>query len=316
MLVRSYGSQVAVRTPAKLNLFLEVLGRRVDGYHELETLMVAVALFDSLHFSPREDGEIRLSCRWSLGHEAAVVRAQREGRHAAWDLLPPERTNLVWRAIEKLRQRAGVESGADVQLVKNIPSAAGLGGASSDAAAALLGANQLWNLGWSVEQLADLAAELGSDVPFFVERRAGEAAASVCRGRGEQVEPLDCVPNLHCVLVRPPAGLSTALVFRGCRPAEQPRSVEPLVRALRSGDLAAIGRTLHNRLQEPATELSPWIEKLQATFRRLDVVGHQMSGSGTTYFGICHHATHARRTVQRLRQAGWQAVFYAVAPAA
>ena len=136
MLVRSDGSQVAVRTPAKLNLFLEVLGRRADGYHELETLMVAVSLFDSLHFSPRNDGRIRLSCRWSLGHEAGVVRAERTGRLAAWDLLPPEQTNLVWRAVEKLRQRAGVESGIDIQLIKNIPSAAGLGGASSDAAAA------------------------------------------------------------------------------------------------------------------------------------------------------------------------------------
>ena len=227
---------------------------------------------------------------------------------------PAAADNLVTRAIERLRERAGEPRGLDVWLEKSIPAAAGLGGASADAAAALVAANAAWNLRWSATRLAELAAELGSDIPFFM--GSGRAArAAVCRGRGERIEPLSGVARLSCVVVRPPAGLSTAHVFKACRPATAAVSVAPLAAALRSGDLRRIGAALHNRLEEAAVELSPWIARLRYWFAQRDVVGHQMSGSGTSYFAICRNDAQASRVAALARHAGLGAVFTASTPA-
>ena len=216
MYVHRLAASAVVRAPAKLNLFFEVLARRGDGYHEIETLMVPIGLFDTLTACANPTGEVRLTC-----HQAAVGADD-----ATFGTLPPERENLAWRAAQLLRQRAGVEQGISLELVKRIPSAAGLGGGSSDAAAALLAANALWNLDWTPAALAELAAELGSDVPFFL---AGGAA--ICRGRGERVAAVGGLLPLHFVVVRPPVGLSTAEVYGHCEVATQPRDAAPLVGA-------------------------------------------------------------------------------------
>lgn len=303
MYARRRHEWVEVWAPAKLNLFLELLARRDDGYHELETLMVAVNLFDTLLLSANDTGHVSLSCEWSLGLQAQACRASESGERTIWERLPEGTQNLAFRAVELLRQRAGCERGADVRLTKRIPAAAGLGGASSDAAAALWAANIAWNLGWSRSQLSAVAAELGSDVAFFL-----EADAAVCRGRGERVEPV-VVPRMHFVVVRPPEGLSTPLVYRHCRVPERPERVEELLAAMRRGDWAAMGRALHNRLQEPAERLSPWIGQVSRVFEGVDCAGHRMSGSGTSYFGLCRHARQAQHVSGCLRAAGFRAVF-------
>jgi 4-diphosphocytidyl-2-C-methyl-D-erythritol kinase len=209
--------------------------------------------------------------------------------------LPEGTDNIVLRAVQLLRERAGISAGACVRLVKRIPSAAGLGGASSDAAAALLAANMVWRLGWSAERLADVATELGSDVPFFL-----SSTAAVCRGRGERVEPVSGLAKLHLAVVRPPGGLSTPEVYRHCRPADRAVPIERLLAALRNGDVTRGGAMLVNRLQQPAELLSPYVGRLRREFARTDCVAHQMSGSGTSYFGICRHARHARRVAAQL----------------
>ena len=158
------------------------------------------------------------------------------------------------RAVTRLREAAGVTAGAAIHLIKRIPSAAGLGGASSDAASALLAANAAWQLGWPRAELARLAAELGSDIPFFF----GNGAA-ICRGRGELIEPLSLTSSLHLVVVRPPEGLSTALVYQHCSPAEQRAHVEPLVAACSRGDSGGVARHLVNRL-EPAAAKSDTLD--------------------------------------------------------
>ncbi len=280
-----------VQTPAKLNLFFEVLRRRDDGYHEIETLVTPVGLYDTLVFTDTNDGKVSLICQKVYG-----VWGVPAGLSAG---VPEGPENLVVRAVELLRRRAGVGRGASVRLVKRIPVAAGLGGGSSDAAAALMAANVAWNLGQSPGQLAALGAELGSDVPLFF---AGGPA--VCLGRGEIVRAIRGVPLLHFVLIRPPAGLATAAVYRACRPAAEPRSVEPLVESLARGDLSAAGRLLFNRLEPAAESLSPWIGRLREAMAQTDCLGHQMSGSGTCYFGLCRHARHARRLARRLRASG------------
>lgn len=286
---------LVIDTPAKLNLFFEVLGKRADGYHEIETLMCPIDLCDTLCFRTIPEDSVKFDCRCvgadglaSLGHPQ----------------VPTGPDNLVVRAIELARRRANVRDGARVFLLKRIPAAAGLGGGSSDAAAALVAANQGWQLGRSQHELADWAAELGSDVPFFL---AGGPA--ICRGRGELIEPVVGIGDLWFVVVYPPEGLSTAAVYDACRPAEQPRQIKPLLEAVQRGDLRQLGRNLWNRLEEPAEQLSPWIERLRREFGGHDCVGHGMSGSGSSYFGVYRHARHARRNARRLYAKGLGAVF-------
>jgi 4-diphosphocytidyl-2-C-methyl-D-erythritol kinase len=299
MHVRRTGTHLEVLAPAKLNLFLEVLARRPDGFHEIETLLAAAGIYDTLAFAPLETPEIELESRWSCGLAArlAARRLQPVGSEMNdnFSALPAGPDHLAWKAAALLRERAGEQRGARMTLVKRIPAAAGLGGASSDAAAALVAANLGWNLGWSGERLADLAAELGSDVPFFL-----TGGAAMCRGRGERIEPLRPAP-LHVVVVRPPVGLSTPQVYSRCRPADRPASARDLHKALECGNAAAVGRGLANRLQAPAAEVTPWIDRLAEEFTRQDCLGHQMSGSGSSYFGIARHARHAKRVASRLR---------------
>lgn len=295
MNVHRLAASAMVRAPAKLNLFFEVLGKRSDGFHEIETLMVPINLYDELVATSEPGGLIRTACRWAAApaHSADTLGD-----------LPAEQENLATKAVRLLRERAGVTHGLRMELIKRIPSAAGLGGGSSDAAAALLAANAVWNLGWNTPALAEVAGELGSDVPFFL----GHGAA-ICRGRGERIEPLDGLGALHIVVVRPPQGLSTASVYANCAVARIPRQVAPLVAALERGDTRALRQLIHNRLEEAAEPLTPWIGRLRHEFANQDCLATQMSGSGSSYFGICRHARHARSVAQRLRARGLGHVF-------
>jgi len=296
MRIHRSATDVVVQAPAKLNLFFEVLAKRDDGFHEIETLMCPIDLYDTLFFRDEPDGRIRLECAARAGRD--------ESEGSAIIELPPQSDNLVYRAVELMRREAGVTSGATLRLIKRIPTAAGLGGGSSDAAAALMAANVGWGLNRSPAELAPLAAELGSDVPFFL-----ADSPAVCRGRGERIEPVAGIGSLDFVVVRPPVGLATAAVYGACRPAEDARRVERLLEAFSWGDRRRMGRLLFNRLQPAAERLSDGIEPVRRFFEREDVVGHGMSGSGTSYFGLCRHASHARHLARRLRANGVGSVF-------
>lgn len=280
--------EVMIQAPAKLNLFFEVLAKRSDGYHEIETLMCPIDLYDTLVFREESSGRLELECR--CGSPAGVPDC------GGFEEVPQGPSNLVLRAVELIRRRAGVARGARLRLIKRIPTAAGLGGGSSDAAAALVAANLGWGLGLTVPQLAAMAAELGSDVPFFL-----LGGPAICRGRGERVEPVAGLGSLSFVVVRPPEGLSTAAVYGVCRPAQRPQSSTPLLAAFRQGNLAEAGRLLFNRLQPAAETLSSWILRLRDTFAAEESLGHGMSGSGTAYFGLYRHAGQARRVARRLQ---------------
>ena len=193
---------------------------------------------------------------------------------------------------------------------KRIPSAAGLGGASSDAAAMLVAANVAWNLRWSFDRLLTLAAKLGSDVPFFLGIVGLGAGAAVCRGRGEILEPYRGLTRCHFVLVRPPQGLSTADVYRRCCVPGSPTQLTAWFTSERIS-ASQLGRLLLNRLQPAASELTPWINRLAGQFTRLQLLGHQMSGSGTCYFGVASNASHARRAVRKLHATGMGRAFHA-----
>jgi len=286
------GDWVYAQTPAKLNLFFEVLAKRADGFHEIETLMVPIGLHDSLALCASLPGQdepqpsaVALDARWAS-----------PGLEAAFGPLPAPADNLVTRALKLLQKRSGVRRGAQVRLIKRIPSAAGLGGGSSDAAAALRLANVAWQVNWSDDRLNEVAVELGSDVPFFL-----QPGAAVCRGRGELIEPLGALPTMHYVVVRPQEGLSTPAVFKAGRPADKPRSLQWTLAALRSGDVGGLARGLFNRLEPAAASLTGWINRLREEFQRAGAIAAQMSGSGSSYFGLCHHAGHARAIAARLR---------------
>ncbi len=318
MQVRSTDAGVVVSTPAKLNLFFEVLAKRPDGFHEIETLMVPVGVYDTLEFrdvaptATQVAKPLEFSCAWAAGLSVQSSQPVTTGvfyrssteKYSTFDPqgLPQGSDNIAVRAIELLRVRSKTDRCAVVRLTKRIPSAAGMGGGSSDAAAALVAANLGWGLRWSNEQLGWLAAELGSDVPFFL-----QSGPAVCRGRGERIEPVVGLGRLHAVVVRPPAGLSTAAVFGVCKPSVSPRSAADLVDALRRGDLRRLPDLMHNALESAARSLSPWIERLEHEFAELDCLATQMSGSGTSYFGICRSARHAQVVASRLRsrRVGW-----------
>lgn len=306
----SSGAELVIDAPAKLNLFLELLAKRPDGFHEIETLMTTINIYDRLYVKSHSEGQTQLTCSWASGMEAFAASHNSPEAPEALDAVPLGNDNIAWKAVERLRERAGSTAGIAIHLIKRIPAAAGLGGASSDAAAALMAANQLWQLGWTRLQLAEVSAEIGSDVPFFLFEPKAGAGMAICRGRGEQVEALEDMPQLHFVLTRPPAGLPTPKVYQRCRIPTQPRSVLPLVEEIRSGR-HSFGKLLLNRLQPPAETMSPWIGRLSKVFSEFDCIGHQMSGSGSTYFGICRSARQARRLASRIRAAGSGLTFQA-----
>ncbi len=309
------GETIEVAAVAKINLFLEICQKRPDGFHEIETLMAAVALADEVQFTPLRDADeagnaddqdaaaITVACQWAPGLPAAISHSP----------LPPPEDNLAHRALVALRNLAIQQSkretgklGGRLTIFKRVPAAAGMGGASADAAAALVAANIGWRLNYSHQQLAEIAAELGSDVPFFLgQNNQSHPAPAVCTGRGEKIRPLIAFAPLHLVIARPAVGLSTPAVYRVCQPSQQPETCEDLVSALQQGNAIAAGQRLKNQLQPAANLVEP--EAMTAMHRVMQACGFrgwQMSGSGTAFFGIARHARHARRTAARLRAAG------------
>jgi len=276
MLIDRYADDLVVWAPAKVNLFLEVLGKRPDGYHEIATLMAAVGLYDTLVFKEELSGDIRL-------------RSSVSGLSTGAD-------NLVMRAVELVKQQTGCKRGAAIRLIKRIPIGGGLAGGSTDAAATLAGLNELWHLGLDTKDLAGLAAQLGSDVPFFFATRA-----AWCTGRGEQVLPLELGRTLYFVLVCPPFGLATADVYRNVAVPGEPWTGEEIRKAVTAGQVEEIGRLLHNRLQPVAERLCPALTHFRDRLAALAPAGHLMSGSGSSLFALCRNRAEARRLAHALR---------------
>lgn len=268
-----------ILAPAKVNLFLELLKRRDDGFHELETVMAPVNLFDRILMRRRSDSEIRLR-----------LASPAFDDHCPQFSMPADRTNLIWRAIDLLGQACDRKLGIDVVVQKRIPNQAGMGGGSSDAASTLLAVNRMFSFRQTRQQLLDLASQLGSDVAFFIDR-----GIALCSGRGEIIQPLTNCPRLDLVLAMPPTGLSTAQVFQQCQISTAPPSSDTLRQGLRHGCLRRIGQGMSNRLQVTAEQLSPWVKRLASEFARLPSIGHQMTGSGSAYFGIFANAQSTRQ---------------------
>jgi 4-diphosphocytidyl-2-C-methyl-D-erythritol kinase len=292
----SADSTITIHAPAKLNLSLAVIDRRADGYHDIESLMVPVTLHDTLHVTPTAEPGISLRVRW--GGRLARIDPSYSGD------VPTGPGNLVVRAAEALAREAGVDRGLEIELVKQIPAGAGLGGGSSDAAAVLQAAADAWQIDWPVERIAALGATLGSDIPWFF--AGGPATVS---GRGEEVRQVEGIPPLPAVIVKPAVSLSTAAVYQACRPDPVRRGdAVRLADALRRGLRAAIP-LMHNALEPPARGLAPEVDRLLGDLRRAGALHPLLTGSGSACFAITRTVVEARHLAARMEALGWPAVF-------
>jgi 4-diphosphocytidyl-2-C-methyl-D-erythritol kinase len=281
-------ASVTVRAPAKLNLSLAVLDRRPDGYHEIESLMVPVSLGDTLVVRATESPGIDLRVRFG-GRLAGA------GQALARDV-PVDHTNLVVRAAVALAAEAGIDRGLAIELVKEVPSGAGLGGGSSDAAAVLRAAAVVWGLEVEPRELAEIGGRIGSDVPWFF---AGGPA--IARGRGEAIEPVDPLPPLFAVIACPATGLSTAAVYAACTPDPGRRGdAARLAAQLARGGMAAAVPWLTNALELPARRLCPDIDRLLSDLQRAGAVEPRLTGSGSACFALARTAAEARGIAARL----------------
>jgi 4-diphosphocytidyl-2-C-methyl-D-erythritol kinase len=272
--------RLVVLTSAKVNLALDVLGKRSDGYHEIATVMQTVDLFDRLTL------------------EAAPTISLETDDPA----LPTDERNLIVRAAVLLREAAGVERGARIRLRKRIPVAAGLGGGSSDAAATLWGLDRLWGLRWPRARLLGLAGELGMDVPFFL--TGGPALAT---GRGERVERLSRAGSHALVLVNPRVPLSTREVYQRVPPGwrAEPSGARGVVEALATRNAARVGAALTNHLEAFVAPCFPPVDRMKAALMAAGALGSVMSGSGPTVFGVARSLDHARQIRQRICRGDW-----------
>ncbi|MCE3198045.1 4-(cytidine 5'-diphospho)-2-C-methyl-D-erythritol kinase [Paenibacillus sonchi] len=266
------------KAPAKINLMLDVLSKRPDGFHEVEMIMTMVDLADRLELS-------------ELKRDSIIISSQA-------GYIPLDEKNLAFQAARLIKDRYNVKSGVHIHLDKRIPVAAGLAGGSSDAAATLRGLNRLWRLGIPAQELQELGAELGSDVPFCV--TGGTALAT---GRGERLTPIPSPPQCWVVLAKPPINVSTAEVYGRVRAnsiAVHP-SASRMQAAIEAGDFAAVCAGLGNVLEDVTLKLHPEVQQLKEAMVKLGADGVLMSGSGPTVFGLVSKQSKVARIYNGLR---------------
>ncbi len=262
-----------LRSCAKVNLGLEVVRKRPDGYHDIRTLFQSIDLADGLELEATADGRIRLE-----GDDPSIP----------WD-----ETNLVHRAARLLREAAATAAGAFIRVSKAVPPGKGLGGGSANAALTLLGLNRLWSAGLGPEDLDGLALRLGSDVPYFL--RGG-----LCLGesRGEALTPLPDLPRLPCVLAFPPYPILTAEVYAGLGPSLTSGGKDSkIMRFLETGDFGL----LENALEEVILRRHPELEGLKRFFRERGAMASLVTGSGSAVFGLFCGPDAAREALEGLR---------------
>jgi 4-diphosphocytidyl-2-C-methyl-D-erythritol kinase len=286
------------RPPAKLNLFLELLARRDDGFHEIDTVMIPINWCDRLGVLRTEQPGVQLNVDWL---PSIATAARRLGIAPSQLGVPDDETNLVHRALTRLAEAFDIRGGFRCRLFKRIPVGAGMGGASSDAAAALRCGAALLGVSDSRREIQSIAAELGSDVPFFLGDRGRRISAARARGRGEKLSPVTVASPLHVVVVFPNESLSTARVYAASSVPADPRTAEGMVDALRSGNRRNISAQLMNRLSQPAREIAPRIDEILKSMWRAGLRTCQLTGSGSACFALANSARDANQASARLR---------------
>ncbi len=265
---------LTLSSPAKLNLVLDVLGRRLDGFHELRTVFERISLADQITLVNNATGKIRVICRHPH--------------------VPKGPKNLVVKIARRLQQDFAVQNGVDIAIIKNIPVAAGLAGGSSNAATVLLGLNRLWNLGLTQQQLLGYASAVGSDVAFFLYH----TSYALGTGRGEQIRPLPVKRKLWHVLVTPKVKMYTKAVFTKLgagklKLTNKRDNVNILLPFLRKGNNQDLGSVLSNDLEPAILSLRPDFIRLKRKLLDAGAVGVCFSGSGPSVFALAESQKHA-----------------------
>jgi 4-diphosphocytidyl-2-C-methyl-D-erythritol kinase len=270
--------KVYEKAPAKINLSLDVLRKREDGYHEVEMVMTMVDLADRLEME-------------ELPRDTIIISSQA-------GYIPLDEKNLAFQAAKLIKERYSVKKGVYIHLDKRIPVSAGLAGGSTDAAATLRGLNRLWNLHIPKEELCKLGEELGSDVPFCV-----TGGTAVARGRGEKLEMIDAPPPCWVVLVKPQINVSTADVYGRFRVNEIKKhpSTPAMLHAIRSGHFHGICAALGNVLEDVTMKMHPEVQYIKDSMLRLGADGALMSGSGPTVFALVQRDSKLARIYNGLR---------------
>ena len=250
-------------SPCKFNLFLDVIDRRADGFHEVVTIIEPLSLNDRLHLQ-ETSGKME-------------VYTDHPG-------IPDGPDNIVYQAAQLIREEAGIKRGVVIRIEKRVPAAAGLGGGSANAARTLLRLNELWELNLSPQTMVRLSAKLGSDVPFFL-----NPTTSLCRGRGEESTPLPPTPNFWSVLINPGFPISTRWAYEQLEvssPRPPHQNLEIIIDALKRSDLSTLGNSLYNIFQEVLEPRIPRLHEILDFFRNNNTLGTILSGSGSTVIGL------------------------------
>ncbi|WP_026582991.1 4-(cytidine 5'-diphospho)-2-C-methyl-D-erythritol kinase [Bacillus sp. J33] len=269
--------KVMVKAPAKINLSLDVLHKREDGYHEVEMIMTTIDLADRLELTLLDKNEIKI-----ISHNRFV---------------PDDQRNLAYQAAHLLKERFQVQKGVAITIEKTIPVAAGLAGGSSDAAATLRGLNKLWNLGLSMDELAEIGAEIGSDVSFCV-----YGGTALAKGRGEVIKELPAPPTCWVILAKPFIGVSTADVYKRLDVSRVKHpNTNGMIEAIHNGSYEGVCSNLGNVLEDVTLQMHPEVAQIKDQMKRFGADAVLMSGSGPTVFGLVHHDSRMHRIYNGLR---------------
>lgn len=250
------------RAAAKINLAIDVLRKRPDGYHDVSMIMQSVALYDTITVRALK-GDIRITSNT--------------------DKIPADKENIVYKAAEYLKTKYNVKEGALINIEKSIPVAAGLAGGSADAALTLKLLDKVWDLRLSRNEILEAGKKLGSDVPFCI-----QGGTALAEGLGEKLTPLPCIPDCLVLLAKPAVSISTKEVYEGLR-LENIRTrpdIKEMIRCIEDGDLEGIATNMCNVLETVTIEKCPQIVELKEKLVEYGALGSMMSGSGPTVFGI------------------------------
>ncbi len=269
--------RLLVKAPAKINLSLDVLHKRPDGYHEVKMVMTTIDLADRIELVPLASDTIKI-----VSHNRFV---------------PDDHRNLAYQAAKLLKETFGIRKGVAISIAKAIPVAAGLAGGSSDAAATLRGLNKLWRLGLTLDELAELGAKIGSDVSFCV-----YGGTAIATGRGEKIEHIPAPPPCWVILAKPAIGVSTAEVYRSLNvnTIEHP-DVDGMVQAIKHQDYEGICSLVGNVLEDVTLKKYPEVAHIKEQMKRFGADAVLMSGSGPTVFGLVQYDSRLQRIYNGLR---------------
>lgn len=251
---------IEIKTYGKINLFLDVIGRRPDNYHELNMIMQEIDLYDTLYIEELEEDTIKIDSNEKT--------------------LPKNRGNIVYKAIELIKNKYDIRRGIKVYIQKNIPISAGLAGGSTNCGGVIRGLNQIWNLNLNLEEQMALGGILGSDVPFFF--LGGSAIAG---GRGTKLKKINDLKDVNILLINPNLEISTKEVYDNLS-IEPPYDIKPMLKGIELKDIELISSELKNKLEKVVFKKYPIVKELKLELIKQKAVGSLMSGSGSTVFGI------------------------------